>query len=96
MQAPAALTFVGAAALLVGIVPRAAIALGWGVFAIGVGIGLFGDLLGLPDEVIDASPVSNVPTLPADDWIPTIVIAAVAVALTALAALAFRRRDLVT
>jgi ABC-2 type transport system permease protein len=96
VQAPGALTFVGAAALLVGLVPRAAIALGWGAFAIGVGIGLFGDLLGLPDEVIDASPVSNAPTLPTDDWVPTIVLAAVAVGLAVLAALAFRRRDLVT
>jgi ABC-2 type transport system permease protein len=96
VQAPAALSFVGAAALLVGLVPRAAIALGWGVFAIGVGLGLFGDLLGLPDEVIDASPVSNVPTVPVDDWVPTVVIAVVAVVLAVLAALAFRRRDLVT
>jgi ABC-2 type transport system permease protein len=96
VQAPAALTFVGAAALLVGILPRAAIALGWGVFAIGVGIGMFGDLLGLPDEVIDASPVSNVPTLPSEDWVPTIAIGAVALGLAALAAVAFRRRDLAT
>jgi ABC-2 type transport system permease protein len=96
VQAPAALTFVGAAALLVGLVPRAAIAVGWGVFAIGVGIGMFGDLLGLPDEVIDASPVSNVPSLPTDDWLPTIVIGLIAVALAALAAAAFRRRDLAT
>jgi ABC-2 type transport system permease protein len=95
-QAPAALTFVGATALFVGLVPRAAIALGWGVFAIGVGVGLFGDLLGLPDEVRDASPVSNVPTLPTDDWVPTIVLMAIAVGLALLAALAFRRRDLVT
>lgn len=95
-QAPAALTFVGAAALLVGVLPRAAIALGWGVFALGVGIGLFGDLLGLPDEVIDVSPVANVPTLPTDDWVPTVVVAAVAVGLTALAAVLFRRRDLAT
>jgi ABC-2 type transport system permease protein len=96
VQAPAALTFVGAAALLVGLVPRAAIAVGWGVFAIGVGIGMFGDLLGLPDELIDASPLSNVPSLPTDDWLPTIVIGLIAVALAALAAAAFRRRDLAT
>ncbi|MEO5920581.1 MAG: polyketide antibiotic transporter [Pseudolysinimonas sp.] len=96
VQAPAALAFVGAAALFVGLIPRAAIALGWGVFVAGVGLGLFGGLLDLPDEVIDASPISHVPTLPSDDWVPTIVIAAIGFALAALAALAFRRRDLVT
>jgi ABC-2 type transport system permease protein len=96
VQAPAALTFVAAAALLVGLIPRSAIALGWGVFALGVGIGMFGDLLGMPDEVIDVSPVSNVPTLPADDWVPTIVMGAIAIALAVLGALAFRRRDAVT
>jgi len=96
VQAPAALTLVDAAALLVGVVPRAAIALGWGVFAAGVGLGLFGVLLGLPDGVIDISPISNVPGLPTDDWVPTIVLGVIALGLAAFAALAFRRRDLVT
>jgi ABC-2 type transport system permease protein len=96
VQAPAALIFVAATALFVGLVPRAAIALGWGVFAIGVGVGMFGGLLGLPDEVVDASPAANVPVLPTDDWVPTIVLGAIVVGLDALAAFAFRRRDLVT
>ena len=96
VQAPAALTFVGAAALLVGLVPRAAIALGWGVFAIGVGVGLFGGLLGISEDAQKISPIPNVPALPTDDWVPTIIVAAIAVALSLLAALAFRRRDLVT
>lgn len=96
VQAPAALTFVGAAALLVGVLPRVAIALGWGVYAVGVGIGLFGGLLGLSDAVQKLSPITSVPTIPSDDWVPTIVVGAIAIALAALAALAFRRRDLVT
>ncbi|MES1169294.1 MAG: polyketide antibiotic transporter, partial [Leifsonia sp.] len=96
IQGPAALTFVGAAALLVGLLPRLAIALGWGVFALGVGVGLFGGLLGLSDEVQNLSPIAKVPTLPTDDWVPTVVVAAIAVALVALAAFAFRRRDVVT
>ena len=96
VQAPAALGFVGLSALLVGLLPRAAIALSWGLFALGVGIGLFGDLLQLPDGVEKVSPFANVPALPAEDWWPTAGLAVAAVGLTVLAALAFRRRDLVT
>jgi ABC-2 type transport system permease protein len=96
VQTPAALTFVGLAAVLVGLLPRAAIALSWGVFALGIGIGLFGSLLGLDDDVQKISPFANVPPLPTDDWLPTVLIGAVALVLAVLAALAFRRRDLVT
>jgi ABC-2 type transport system permease protein len=96
VQAPAALKFVALAALLVGLLPRLSIALSWGVFALGVGIGLFGGLLGLSEDVQKISPFSNVPALPTDDWLPTILLGVAAVILTFLAALAFRRRDLVT
>jgi len=95
-QVPAALVFVGFAAVLVGVLPRIAVALSWGVFALGVGLGLFGDLLQLPDGVDKISPFANVPALPTDDWVPTIVIGVAAVVLVALAAIAFRRRNLVT
>jgi ABC-2 type transport system permease protein len=96
VQAPAALTFVGATALFAGLLPRAAIGLGWGVFGVLVAIGLFGDLLDLPDGVDSISPVTSVPALPTDDWAPTIVVGAIAVVATLLAALALRRRDLST
>lgn len=96
VQAPAALTFVGVAALLVGLLPRAAIAVSWGVLAIGIGIGLFGSLLGLDEDVQKISPFANVPALPNEEWVPTILIGVTALVLGALAALAFRRRDLVT
>ncbi|MEO8260928.1 MAG: polyketide antibiotic transporter [Pseudolysinimonas sp.] len=95
-QGPAALTFVGLAAVLMALLPRAAVALSWGIFAVGVGIGLFGGLLGLDDDVQKISPFANVPALPSDDWVPTILIGAIALVLGAIAALLFRRRDLVT
>ncbi|CAN5158519.1 exporter of polyketide antibiotics [soil metagenome] len=96
VQAPADLVFGGVAALLVGLVPRAALGVGWGVFALGVGVGLFGGLANLPDGVVDLSPISHVPALPTDDWVPTVVVGLIAVVLGVLAAIAFRRRDLST
>ena len=96
-SAPAALSFTGITALLVGLLPRAAIGIGWGVYGLLTGIGMFGGLLGIDqDVVVHVSPIANVPALPTDDWLPTIVLGAIAIVTAALAALAFRRRDLVT
>lgn len=96
VQAPAALSFVGVSALLVGLLPRLAVSLGWAVFGVLIGFGLFGGLLNLPKGVDKISPIANVPALPADDWVPTIILGAVAVVATALGAMALRRRDLST
>lgn len=96
VQAPAALSFVGVTALLVGLLPRPAVSLGWAVFGILIGFGLFGGLLNLPKGVDKISPIANVPALPTDDWVPTIILALIAVIATALGAMALRRRDLST
>ena len=96
VQAPAALVFVGVAVLMVGLLPRAAIALSWGLYGLGVAVGMFGQLLDLPEGVRDISPITNVPGLPTDDWAPTLVMIAIAVALAVVALGAFRRRDLTT
>lgn len=94
VQIPAALTFVGFTALLVGVLPRLAVSLGWGVFGLGIGMGLFGDLLQLPQAVRDLSPISHIPSLPTTDWAATIVLGLVALAFAVIAAITFRRRDL--
>lgn len=94
VQAPAALAFTGITVLLFGLLPRVATALGWGVFGILTGVGLFGGLLGLPDGLERISPLANVPALPVEDWVPTTLVGATAVVATVLGALAFRRRDL--
>ncbi|MEO8094008.1 MAG: polyketide antibiotic transporter [Pseudolysinimonas sp.] len=96
VQAPAALTFVGVTVLLFGLLPRASIGLGWGVFGVLAVIGLFGGLLGLSDDAEKISPITSVPALPTDDWVPTLIVAGVAVGTTLLGVLAFRRRDLTT
>jgi ABC-2 type transport system permease protein len=96
VQAPAALSFVGATALFVGLLPRLAVSLGWAVFGILIGFGLFAGLLNLPKGVDKISPIANVPALPTDDWVPTIVLGVIAVVAAVLGAMALRRRDLST
>lgn len=93
---PAALVFVGVAALAVAIMPRASVAVSWAVFGAAAIIGLFGALLQLPDEVLHASPWGNVPAIPIEEWTGIVVLTAVAVGLVVLAAIAYRRRDLKT
>jgi ABC-2 type transport system permease protein len=96
VQAPSALVFVGVAVLAVALVPRISTAVAWLLFAFGVGWGLFGGLFGAPDWTSNLSPIGTIPTLPTDDWVPTLIVGGIAVAATVVAALAFRRRDLVT
>jgi ABC-2 type transport system permease protein len=94
---PAAVSFAAFAALVVGLLPQAALGLGWGIFGLLAGIGMFGGLMGIDEQVVQAiSPIANVPALPTDDWLPTIVVGGVAVLAALLAVIAFRRRDLST
>lgn len=95
-QGPAALACVAAAALAFALVPRASVGIGWGVFGAAAAWGLFGGLFDAPDWALKLSPFANVPALPSDDWVPTLVVGAIAVALAALAFPVFRRRDLTT
>lgn len=94
VQAPAALSFVAAAAVVVAVLPRFAVALSWVIYAAGIGIGLFGGLANFPDGVMNASPITHVPTLPTDDWVPTIVVGAIVLVVSGIALLRYRRRDL--
>jgi ABC-2 type transport system permease protein len=96
VEAPSALVFVGIAALAVAAVPRISTAAAWLLYAFGVGWGLFGGLFGAPDWTTNLSPLTTVPSLPTDDWVPTLIVGGIAAAATVIAALWFRRRDLVT
>jgi ABC-2 type transport system permease protein len=77
------------------VLPRFAVAFGWGLFGVAVAIGLLGALLRLPAAVLDLSPFSHVPTVPIESWTSTLLLLALTVALTALAVVAVRRRELV-
>ncbi|MGH3506940.1 MAG: ABC transporter permease [Nocardioidaceae bacterium] len=94
---PAMLVLGGFAFLLVGWVPRAAVA-AWGILAVCVVIGWLGELLSLPDWLMDLSPYTQSPQLPMTDmsWTPVVVMTVVAAAFTLIGALGLRRRDIMT
>ncbi|NYF09082.1 ABC-2 type transport system permease protein [Leifsonia sp. AK011] len=97
-HAPAALVFVAVTALVFALVPRATIALGWGLLVLGLVLGQFGDLLALPEWLQNVSPFRYSSAAPAEafDATSALVLVAVALAGTALALVTVRRRDLVT
>jgi ABC-2 type transport system permease protein len=95
-HAPAALVFVALTAVVFAMIPRFTVPLGWGLLIVGLVVGQFGALLGLPEWAQDLSPFHHSSALPVESL--DIASAAVMVAATALgAALATAlagRRDL--
>jgi len=92
--APAVWVLIGVAVALFGLVPRAALA-AWGALAACYLAAFLGPLLGLPEWVMDVSPFTHVPLLPAAsvDVVPLLVLTAVAAALVAVGLVGLRRRD---
>jgi ABC-2 type transport system permease protein len=70
----------------------------WGVFAVVTIIFLFGDLLRLPDQVMNLSPIRHVTHLPGGDqgWVSVAVLCAIAVVSGAAGIVLFARRDIDT
>ena len=96
VQWPAGAIFLGATALLFGLLPRLTIPLGWGLLVLGLVLGQFGDLLGLPTWARDLSPFAHVPAVPietVDPW-PIAIMLAVSGVFAAGAFISLRRRDL--
>ncbi|MFJ6653360.1 polyketide antibiotic transporter [Microbacterium sp. NPDC091313] len=60
-QIPAALVFVVITALVLVVAPRLTILVGWTLVLLGLILGLFGPLFGLPDAVVNLSPVAVTP-----------------------------------
>ena len=92
---PAMWVFTGVTMALVGMAPERS-ALAWGALA-GCGfLGQLGPILQLPDKVLRISPFANVPKFPGADLdvVPLVVLATVALVLTALGINGFRRRDI--
>jgi ABC-2 type transport system permease protein len=92
--APAVWVLMGVAVALYGLVPRAAPA-AWGVLGACLLLLYLGPLLSLPDWVMDLSPYTHIPLLPAADvtFGPLLALTAIAAALCAVGLAGLRRRD---
>jgi polyether ionophore transport system permease protein len=92
--APAVWVLIGVAVALFGLLPRVTAA-AWGFLAACYLAAFLGPLLGLPDWVMDLSPFTHVPLLPAADLdvVPLLVLTAIAAALCAVGLVGFRRRN---
>ena len=95
---PAVLVVAGVTALLFGLLPKLAVALSWSFFAICMLMGQFGAILDLPRVLLNLSPFSHTPFVPATsvDWLPLIVLTGISALLVLLGLMCFRRRDITT
>lgn len=85
----------GLARLLYGVAPRAA-GLSWLLLVLAVVVMLFGEVFRMPQWLQDLSPFEHLALVPAEDfrWTPFLTLLALAVSLSAVGLLAFRRRDI--
>jgi ABC-2 type transport system permease protein len=95
-HAPAALVLAGLAVVAFGLVPHWAVAISWAAVAASLVLIQLGALFDLPQTVLDLSPFTHIPPVPAADLtpLPLVVLVAVAVAFGVTGVAAFRRRDL--
>ncbi|MEV8083495.1 ABC transporter permease [Pseudarthrobacter oxydans] len=93
---PAALVFLAAAAVAFALAPRLSILVAWGVLAVAIVLGEFGELFGLPAWLQDASPFRHSSAMPVESFnqAGAVGLLLVAAAGAALAAYFLRRRDL--
>jgi len=95
---PGLLAICAAVALVFGLLPRAAVALSWLVFVFCLFVSQFGELLKIPQAVVNVSPFTHIPPVPSEPFslVPALVITGATVVILSLALLCFRRRDLTT
>ena len=95
-QLPAALTFVAITTVIFVVLPRATVALGWGLLAVGFIVGQFGALMQLPDWLRKVSPFAHTPSIPAEgvDWSGAVVLLVISAAMIALSLALVRERQL--
>ncbi|MDD0857677.1 hypothetical protein NHF46_07860 [Arthrobacter alpinus] len=92
---PGGLLTAGVCVMLVAFVPQEAAVLSWASFSIIVII-VFGDLFSLPAQIINNTPLTATPRLPAETLsaVTLLVLAGIALLLWAIGLLRFTRRDL--
>jgi ABC-2 type transport system permease protein len=96
VQVPAALALGGLVVAVFGALPRWTAPVAWFALAAALVMGQLGQMLRLPQWLLDVSPFTHVPAVPAEAFTatPLVWLGAAAVALGALGFAAFRRRDL--
>jgi polyether ionophore transport system permease protein len=93
---PAVLVVAGLVVAAFGLLPFWAVTIAWTAVALFFLMAQLGPLLDLPQAVLDLSPFTHIPPVPAADVtvLPLVVLVAVAAALVVAGLAAFRRRDL--
>ncbi len=93
---PAVLVVAGLVVAAFGILPHRAVAIAWTAVALFFLMAQLGPLLDLPQAILDLSPFTHVPAVPATEptVLPLVVLLAVAAALFVIGLAGFRRRDL--
>jgi ABC-2 type transport system permease protein len=93
---PAVLVVAGFVVAAFGILPHRAVAIAWTAVALFFLMAQLGPLLDLPQAVLDLSPFTHIPAVPAAELtvLPLVVLLAVAAGLFAIGLAGFRRRDL--
>jgi ABC-2 type transport system permease protein len=91
---PAVWVVLAVALLLYGALPRFT-GLSWAALIVFLLLGEFGDLLNLPDWLINLSPFAHLPAMPGGtlEWTPLVGLAVVAAVLGGVGIAALRRRD---
>lgn len=94
---PTVALVIAVVAVLAAALPRAASAISWAVYGVLVLLAALGDVLGIPHDVVRATPFWVVPQPGRSDpaWAPVWLMAVGALVLTALALWRYRSRDLV-
>ncbi|MBN9150433.1 MAG: ABC transporter permease [Micrococcales bacterium] len=92
---PSALLVIGVVVLCAAVIPRAAAAVTWALYAVAVVLSMFGDLFGLPDWVINNTPFTAIPRLGMDFTVlPLVVVTALAVIAGGIGLWVLRNRDM--
>jgi len=96
VQVPAALALAGFVVAVFGLLPRWAGPITWFALAAALVMGQLGALFELPQWLLDVSPFTHVPLVPAEPFsaAPVVWLSVAALGLGALGFAAFRRRDL--
>jgi len=93
---PVAVSFLGIAALAYAVVPRASVGIAYGLVAVAFLWNLFGELLGAPKWLVDATPFAHVGLIPAQPFraVAALVMVGIGLSCAAAAIAMFERRDL--